>query len=102
MSRFQLASLDAMHDRAAFSSDSEPLNHYLREQVTQDVRRRVAACFVALADGKQMAGYYNQVRELTLGGEKSPRSAICLIAVVSPEAPKRSATVAFRTLTKST
>lgn len=58
MSRFQLALLDAMHDRAAFSSDSEPLNRYLREQVTQDVRRRVAACFVALADEQRIAGYY--------------------------------------------
>ena len=42
----------------AFNSDSEQLNRYLREQVTQDVRRRVAACFVALADGPRTAGYY--------------------------------------------
>lgn len=55
---FRLASLDAGHDRTAFNSDSEPLNRYLREQVTQDVRRRVAACFVALADGSRIAGYY--------------------------------------------
>ena len=55
---FQLAPLGAAHDRAAFRSDSEPLNHYLREQVTQDIRRRVAACFVALADGQRVAGYY--------------------------------------------
>jgi ribosomal protein S18 acetylase RimI-like enzyme len=55
---FRLAPLDAEHDRAAFSSDSEPLNRYLHEQVTQDVRRRVAACFVALADGSRIAGYY--------------------------------------------
>jgi len=41
---FRLAPLDAAHDRAAFNSDSAPLNRYLREQVTQDVRRRVAAC----------------------------------------------------------
>ena len=58
MSRFQLAPLDATHDRALFNSDSEPLNRYLREQVTQDVRRRVAACFVALTDDKRIAGYY--------------------------------------------
>ena len=58
MSRFQLAPLDATHDRAVFNSDSEPLNRYLREQITQDVRRRVAACFVALTDGKRIAGYY--------------------------------------------
>ena len=55
---FQLAPLDAAHDRAAFRSDSEPMNRYLREQVTQDIRRRVAACFVALADGQRIAGYY--------------------------------------------
>jgi predicted N-acetyltransferase YhbS len=55
---FLLAQLDAAHDRAAFSSDSEPLNRYLREQVTQDIRRRVAACFVAVADEQRIAGYY--------------------------------------------
>jgi hypothetical protein len=55
---FLLAPLDATHDRTAFRSDSEPLNRYLKEQVTQDIRRRVAACFVALADGQRIAGYY--------------------------------------------
>ena len=55
---FRLAPLDASHERAQFNSDSEPLNRYLREQVTQDIRRRVAACFVALADGQRIAGYY--------------------------------------------
>ncbi len=55
---FQLALLDAAHDRSTFSSGSEPLDRYLQEQVTQDVRRRVAACFVALADGQRIAGYY--------------------------------------------
>jgi ribosomal protein S18 acetylase RimI-like enzyme len=54
----RLAPLDAAHDRAAFRSDSEPLNRYLREQVTQDIRRRAAACFVALEDGQRIAGYY--------------------------------------------
>lgn len=55
---FRLAPLDAAHDRAGFNSDSEPLNRYLQEQATQDIRRRVAACFVALADGQRIAGYY--------------------------------------------
>ncbi|MBU6514043.1 MAG: GNAT family N-acetyltransferase [Betaproteobacteria bacterium] len=55
---FRLAPLEPAHDRAAFRSDSEPLNRYLREQVTQDIRRRVAACFVALEDGRRIAGYY--------------------------------------------
>lgn len=55
---FRLAPLDAAHDRAGFDSGSEPLNRYLREQATQDIRRRVGACFVALADGHRIAGYY--------------------------------------------
>ncbi|MDI9233503.1 GNAT family N-acetyltransferase [Limnohabitans lacus] len=55
---FQLAPLDAAHDRSVFRSDSEPLNRYFREQVGQDIRRRVAACFVALANGQKIAGYY--------------------------------------------
>ncbi|MCW5238423.1 GNAT family N-acetyltransferase [Verminephrobacter eiseniae] len=55
---FQLVRLDAAHDRAAFRSESEPSNRYLREQAARDVRRRVAACFVALADGQRIAGYY--------------------------------------------
>lgn len=55
---FQLAPLGAAHERTVFCSDSESLNRYLREQVTQDIRRRVAACFVALADGQRIAGYY--------------------------------------------
>ena len=55
---FQLSPLDAAHDRSVFRSDSEPLNRYLQEQVTQDIRRRVAACFVALADGRRIAGFY--------------------------------------------
>ena len=55
---FRLTPLDAAHVRAAFNCGSEPLERYLREQVTQDVRRRVAACFVALAEGQRIAGYY--------------------------------------------
>lgn len=55
---FKLAPLDVAHERAAFDSESEPLNRYLREHVAQDVRRRVAACFVALDDGQRVVGYY--------------------------------------------
>ena len=55
---FELALLNSAHDRTTFNSGSAPLDRYLREQVTQDVRRRVAACFVATTDGKRIAGYY--------------------------------------------
>ena len=55
---FQLAPLAAGHDRSKFNSSSASLDRYFRELVTQDIRRRVAACFVALADERTIAGYY--------------------------------------------
>lgn len=55
---FHVTSLDAAHDRTTFHSDSEALDRYLKEQVSQDVRRRVAACFVALSSEQRIAGYY--------------------------------------------
>lgn len=55
---FQISPLDAYYDRFAFSYDFKPLNRYLREQASQDIRRRVAACFVALTDEQRIAGYY--------------------------------------------
>lgn len=55
---FRVVPLDATHDRSTFDCDSPALNRYLREQVSQDVRRRVAACFVAVTDEGRIAGYY--------------------------------------------
>ncbi len=45
-------------DRTAFVSGSEALDRYFRERVTQDVRRRVASCFLALDDAESIAGFY--------------------------------------------
>jgi ribosomal protein S18 acetylase RimI-like enzyme len=51
--------LSSDHDRSKFFSGSEALDRYLREQASQDVKRRIATCFVAVADGVQdIAGYY--------------------------------------------
>jgi GNAT superfamily N-acetyltransferase len=55
---FCVALLDAAHNRASFNSGSAPLDRYFQQQVTQDVRRRVGFCFVALADEQRIAGYY--------------------------------------------
>lgn len=47
------------HDRASFKSGVEPLDRYFTSQATQDIRRRVSACFVAVGTGtKTVAGYY--------------------------------------------
>jgi len=48
----------ADHDRAAFSCGVDALDRYFRERVTQDIRRHVANCFVALDADQRVAGYY--------------------------------------------
>ena len=55
---FRVAPLDSAHHRSTFRSGSEPLDRYFRQQVTQDIRRRVTACFVALTHEDRIAGYY--------------------------------------------
>lgn len=55
---FRLALLDASHDRSGFDSGAPALDRYFKEQVTQDVRRRVASCFVALTEDQRIAGFY--------------------------------------------
>lgn len=57
--KFRIEALSSAHDRSKFQSGSEPLDRYLREQASQDIKRRVATCFVAIPTGKeQIAGYY--------------------------------------------
>lgn len=60
--RFRIEAL-ADHDRSTFSSGVEALDGYFHKQVTQDIRRRVTACFVAVEqDNAQVsegvAGFY--------------------------------------------
>jgi ribosomal protein S18 acetylase RimI-like enzyme len=55
---FLLAQLASAHDRSVFHCGSEALDRYLREQVTQDIRRRITACFVALTHEQRIVGYY--------------------------------------------
>ncbi len=57
--RFRIENLTAAHDRTGFSSGVEPLDKYFREQVSQDMRRRVTACYVAIeAETNRLAGFY--------------------------------------------
>lgn len=57
MSAYRIELL-AAHDRSAFVSGSDALDRYVREQAKQDMRRRVASCFVAIDDDGIIAGYY--------------------------------------------
>ena len=55
---FQLARLQELHQRRGFTCGLEALDNYFRQQVSQDVRRRVTACYVALTPEQRIAGYY--------------------------------------------
>ena len=57
--RFAIETLSDDHDRKAFSCGVDVLDRYFREQVTQDIRRRVTACHVAVEiSSGRVAGYY--------------------------------------------
>lgn len=59
MSRgFSIEALSSAHDRKSFSCGAAALDRYFREFVTQDVKRRVSNCFVAVTDDGMVAGYY--------------------------------------------
>ncbi|MGO8739777.1 GNAT family N-acetyltransferase [Rhodoblastus sp.] len=55
---FRIEFLAAAHDRQKFSCGVAPLDIYLRELASQDVKRRVSNCFVAIDDAGAIAGYY--------------------------------------------
>jgi GNAT superfamily N-acetyltransferase len=51
--------LEGRHDRTAFACGNERLDRYFQTQVTQDIRRRIANCFVTVATATgQVAAYY--------------------------------------------
>jgi ribosomal protein S18 acetylase RimI-like enzyme len=56
---FSFEALADSHDRAAFACGEEPLDRYFQSQVTQDIRRKVTNCFVAVeAASGRIAAYY--------------------------------------------
>ncbi len=56
-------------DRSGFTCGSESLDRYFRSQVSQDIRRRVAACYIALEqDSGRIAGFYTlSASQVSLG-----------------------------------
>jgi ribosomal protein S18 acetylase RimI-like enzyme len=58
-SPFRVELLSDAHDRSVFRCGEEALDRYFQTQATQDIRRRIANCFVALeAASGQVAAYY--------------------------------------------
>lgn len=85
---FRVEPLGPRHERAAFCSGSDPLDRYFQQQVSQDVRRRVTSCFVALTDTRQIAGYYTLAATSVLLDE--------LPAIVAKKLPRYPSVPAIR------
>ena len=63
-------------DRSAFSCDTAPLDRYLREQASQDVKRLVAGCFVVVeAATGTLAGYYTLAASSVTANDLPPQFA---------------------------
>lgn len=54
----QVRQLGSEHNKNLFSCGSEALDVYLRSRASQDVRRKVATCFVAITSDNRVVGYY--------------------------------------------
>ena len=58
-SPFRFEPLSNAHDRTLFRCGEEPLDRYFQTQATQDIRRHIAHCFVAVETRTgQVAAYY--------------------------------------------
>jgi GNAT superfamily N-acetyltransferase len=79
---FVIAPPSPNHDRLAFSCGVDPLDRDLQTQANQDIRRRIANCFVATsANSNMIAGYYTfsaaSVPMLDLPSETAKRLPRC-------------------------
>ena len=56
---FRIEVLTSRYNRKDFSCGDDALDRYFSERVTQDIRRRITACYVALAfETDCISGYY--------------------------------------------
>src|ERR1700733_5126879 len=56
---FRLEPLGEEHERSLFRCGEDALDRYFQTQATQDIRRRIANCFVAVeSETSQVAAYY--------------------------------------------
>lgn len=56
---YRIEELNARHDRSEFSCGTAALDRYMQQQASQDVRRQVTKCFVAVeAAALKVAGFY--------------------------------------------
>ncbi len=63
--------LEKKHRRKKFTCEEDSLTEYIRKQVSQDIRKRLATCFVAIDNEQNVIGYYTLTSE-SLGRESIP------------------------------
>jgi ribosomal protein S18 acetylase RimI-like enzyme len=63
--------LEKTHNRKNFTCEEDSLTQYIRKQVSQDIRKRLATCFVAIDERQNVVGYYTLTSE-SLGRELIP------------------------------
>ena len=55
--------LEKIHIRKNFTCEEDSLTDYIRKQVSQDIRKRLATCFVAVDNEQNVVGYYTLTSE---------------------------------------
>lgn len=63
--------LEKTHIRKKFTCEEDSLTEYIRKQVSQDIRKRLATCFVAIDNEQNVIGFYTLTSE-SLGQELIP------------------------------
>lgn len=67
----QISLLQKTHNRKKFECEESSLTDYIKKQVSQDAKKRLAICFVASDDDNNVIGYYTLTSE-SLGRELIP------------------------------
>ena len=67
--------LDKTHNRKSFECEEKSLTDYIQKQATQDIKRKLAICFVAADEDNNVVGYYTLTSE-SLGRELIPEKYI--------------------------
>ncbi len=63
--------LEKNHNRKNFTCEEDSLTEYIKKQVSQDIRKKLATCFVAVDNEQNVIGYYTLTSE-SLGRELIP------------------------------
>ncbi len=55
---FELNILEKHHNRESFDCGKELLNRYIKQQASQDIRKKLSVCFVLVDESNNVKGYY--------------------------------------------